>query len=424
MPEIVPFNGVRYAAALQEDASRLICPPYDVITPDMQRELYGASDVNAVRLELPMEEDPYGAAAERIALWLESGVLEVDRRPALYPCFQTFTDPAGREFTRCGFFAAMRLSDFREKRVLPHERTLSGPKADRLNLYRRTRTNISPVFGIYADEAASADRLMKAYAETHGPVLDAGLQGVRNRLWRIDDPELLAELQRCLLDRTVYIADGHHRYETGLNYRNERAAENPAHTGAEPYNFILAYLSNMYDEGLVVFPIHRLVHGLDGFDADRFLEALGGYFILTQLDGREALDRFLEGEASSCAYGLVLKERVYGLVLTADPAAVLDPSLSPALRSLGLTLLHELVLGRLLGIGADALAGQTNVVYRKDEGEVFRAVSEGEAQLGFVVKPTTVGQVIDVSEGGEVMPQKSTFFYPKIMTGLVFHSLG
>ncbi|ABB22984.1 DUF1015 domain-containing protein [Pelodictyon luteolum] len=424
MPEIMPFAGLLYSPALLEDASNLICPPYDVIPPALQDELYQRSEVNAVRLELPKEADPYAAAAGRIAEWLRSGALRVDDRPALYPYFQTFTDPSGREFTRRGFFAAMRLSDFTEKKVLPHEKTLSGPKADRLNLYRRTRTNISPVFGIYADEAGTADQLMKEYAEAHQPVLDAMLQGVRNRMWRIDEPGLLQRLQGCLSERTVYIADGHHRYETGLNYRNERAAANPGHDGSEPYNFILTYLANMYDEGLVVFPIHRLLHGIDGFDAAAFTRRLGEYFTVTELGGRDALDAFLDGEPSSYAYGVVLPDKVLGIVLAGEPDSVLDSSCPDALRRLGLVVLHDLVLGRLLGIGAEALAGQKNVVYRKDEDEVFRAVGAGEAQAGFVVKPTTVRQVIDVSEGGDVMPQKSTFFYPKIMTGLVFHSLG
>ncbi len=424
MPEIMPFAGLLYSPALLEDASGLICPPYDVIPPALQDELYQRSEVNAVRLELPKEADPYAAAAGRIAEWLQSGALRVDDSPALYPYFQTFTDPAGREFMRSGFFAAMRLSDFTEKRVLPHEKTLSGPKADRLNLYRRTRTNISPVFGIYADEAGTADLLMKEYAEANQPVLDAMLQGVRNRMWRIDEPTLLKRLQGCLSERTVYIADGHHRYETGLNYRNERAAANPGHTGDEPYNFILTYLANMYDEGLVVFPIHRLLHGIEGFDAAAFSGRLAEYFTVTELEGREALDAFLDAESSNYAYGVVLPDKVLGIVLAAEPDQVLDPSCPDALRRLGLVVLHDLVLGRLLGIGAEALAAQKNVVYRKDEDEVFRAVGAGEAQVGFVVKPTTVRQVIDVSEGGDVMPQKSTFFYPKIMTGLVFHSLG
>jgi len=377
-----------------------------------------------VRLELPSEADPYAAAAERLREWLLEGELVKDSRPALYPYFQTFADPEGNKVMRCGFFAAMRLSEPSEKKVLPHEKTLSGPKADRLNLFRKTRANISPVFGIYADESGTGDRLLKEYAASHEPVLEAELQGVENRMWRITEPELLAELQEVLLERTVYIADGHHRYATGLNYRNERAEANTCHTGEEPYNFILTYLANMYDEGLLIFPIHRVVHGLADFDAEALLGKLGEKFSLTELDGREALKEFMDREQSSYAYGVVLPGRVVGIVLKGRAEDVLEASCPEAMQRLGLVVLHDAVLGGMLGITREAMASQSYLVYRKDEGEVFRAVEAGEAQVGFVVHPTTVRQVLDVSDSGEVMPQKSTFFYPKIMTGLVFHSLG
>ncbi|RTY34612.1 DUF1015 domain-containing protein [Chlorobium phaeovibrioides] len=424
MPEIAPFEALRYSDELLRDASSLICPPYDVITPPYQKELYAASSCNAVRLELPCEESPYEAAAARLREWLLEGELVRDPRPALYPYFQTFADPEGNRVTRCGFFAAMRLSEPSEKKVLPHEKTLSGPKADRLNLFRQTRANISPVFGIYADESGRGDRLLKEYAATHEPVLEAELQGVENRMWRITEPELLAELREVLLERTVYIADGHHRYATGLNYRNERADGNSCHTGEEPYNFILTYLANMYDEGLLIFPIHRVVHGLAHFDAEAFLGKLGEQFVLRELDGREALKEFMDREQSSYAYGVVLPGRLVGIVLKGRAEDVLEASCPEAMRRLGLVVLHDAVLGGMLGISREAMASQSNLVYRKDEGEVFRAVESGEAQIGFVVHPTTVRQVLDVSDSGEVMPQKSTFFYPKIMTGLVFHSLG
>ncbi|MDT9545749.1 MAG: DUF1015 domain-containing protein [Chlorobium sp.] len=424
MPEIVPFEALRYSDELLHDASSLICPPYDVITPDYQKELYAASGCNAVRLELPCEENPYEAAAGRLREWLLEGELVKDQQPALYPYFQTFADPEGNRVTRCGFFAAMRLSEPSEKKVLPHEKTLSGPKADRLNLFRQTRANISPVFGIYADESGRGDRLLKEYAASHEPVLEAELQGVENKMWRITEPELLAELREVLLERTVYIADGHHRYATGLNYRNERAEANSCHTGEEPYNFILTYLANMYDEGLLIFPIHRVVHGLENFDAEAFLGKLREQFVLRELDGREALKVFMDREQSSYAYGVVLPGRVVGIVLKGRAEDVLEASCPEAMRRLGLVVLHEAVLGGMLGITREAMASQSNLVYRKDEGEVFRAVESGEAEVGFVVHPTTVRQVLDVSDSGEVMPQKSTFFYPKIMTGLVFHSLG
>ncbi|MBM3163780.1 MAG: DUF1015 domain-containing protein [Chlorobi bacterium] len=423
MPEIRPFRALRYNPETAGDAAELICPPYDVIAPSMQEELYGSSPFNAIRLELPMEADPYAASAQRLEEWLRADVLIREEEPAFYPYSQTFTDHDGNTHTRCGFFAAMRLHDFAEKKVLPHERTLSGPKADRLNLFRKTRTNISSIFGLYADEEGVADRLVAGYAETREPLVDAVFQGVRNRLWRISDSGLVAGIREALASRTVYIADGHHRYETGLNYRRERAEANPGHTGNEPYNFILVYLNNIYDKGLVVFPIHRLVHGIEGFDSPRFREKLEEHFAVTVLDGRTGLKAYLEGATSSYAYGVITSGSVLGITLKGDPAGMIGEGFTPALQQLGLVVLHEVVLARMLGIGQEAMAQQTNLVYVKEESAVFDAVETGKAQVGFVVKPATVGQVLAVSESGGVMPQKSTFFYPKIMTGLVFSPL-
>ncbi len=423
MPEIMPFKGVLFNPEHLKKADTLICPPYDVISPSFQQQLYNSSRHNAIRLELPMEADPYGAAASRLAAWLESGDLLSDVLPAIYPYFQTFEDTEGVVHTRCGFFAAMRLYEFAEKKVLPHEKTLSGPKADRLNLFRKTQTNISSIFALYTDESKCADRVMKSFATAHEPIIDAQFQGVRNRMWRITDPALVSQFQQPLKERAVYIADGHHRYDTGVNYRNERAAANSSHTGQEPYNFILTYLANIHDEGLLIFPIHRLVHSLECMDITQFRSLLEKYFTLTDLHDRAALKLFLEREPSSYAYGVVSKGSVFGITLKCDPDTLVDPSRPVALKNLALVLLHDLILGKMLGISQESMAKQSNLLYVHDDREVFDAAESGKVQVGFVVKPTTVEQVLAVSETGEVMPQKSTFFYPKIMTGLVFNPL-
>ena len=419
----MPFKGILYNPELLTSADGLICPPYDVVSPAFQQKLYNCSPFNAIRLELPMEADPYEAAASRLAEWLQTGELQHDSVPAIYPYFQTFEDSDGVSHTRCGFFAAMRLYDFSEKKVLAHEKTLSGPKADRLNLFRKTKTNISSIFGLYADESKTAERVMKRFAEANEPVIDAEFQGVRNRMWRITDPELVAQFQHSLQERAVYIADGHHRYDTGVNYRNERAAANPSHTGQEPYNFILTYLANIHDEGLLIFPIHRLVHSLAGFDLAVLKTALEEHFTLTDLQDRAELKRFLDREPSNFTYGVVSTGSVFGITLKSNPETLVDPSRPEVLRRLGLVLLHDLILGKLLGISQEAMAKQSNLLYVHDDREVFEAVESGKVQVGFVVKPTTVEQVLAVSETGEVMPQKSTFFYPKIMTGLVFNPI-
>lgn len=423
MPEIRPFKGLRYDPETAGDMGGIICPPYDIIPPSMQQELYDSSGYNAVRLELPKEDDPYGAAAERLVQWMQEGALMQDDEPALYPYFQTYTDPEGNTYTRKGFFCALRLHEFSEKKVLPHERTLSGPKKDRLNLFKRTRANISSIFGLYADEELQADRVIEEFADNHEPVVDAAFQGVRNRLWKMTDPDIVATVQQVLLDRQVYIADGHHRYETGVNYRNLRAEENPSHTGDEPYNFILIYLANIFDEGLIIFPLHRMVHSLEQFSPEGLIETLSTNFEVKPLGGREDLKLYLEGESSSHVYGVVTSGGVWGMRLKNPPATLLGDSVPGPLLQLSVVVLHELILQRMLGITPEAMRSQANLVYEEDDRKVFDAVENGDIQVGFIVKPTTVQQVRDISQAGEVMPQKSTYFYPKIMTGLVMHRL-
>lgn len=423
MAEIIPFRGMRYDTRTAGNMTDLICPPYDVITPSLQKALYEVSQYNAVRLELPAEHDPYAAAAGRIDEWLGGGALVQDEGAALYPYFQTYTAPGGEEYIRKGFFCALRLHEFAEKQVLPHERTLSGPKKDRMNLFRQTRTNISGIFGLYADPGLTADVLIDRYAEDHPPLVDALFQGVRNRLWKITSHDLITRVQQTLLDRQVYIADGHHRYETGVAYRALRTKDNPDHTGCEPYNFILAYLANIYDEGLMIFPLHRMVCNLDGFDPEKMMVGLEQWFDIQSLEGRDGLQHYLDSELSSHVFGVVLPSGVYGIRLKQNPEYALGESVPEVLRQLGVVVLHDLVFGRILGISLEAMQRQSHLAYTEDEAAVFEAVMQGDVQAGFIVKPTTLQQVREISQAGEVMPQKSTYFYPKIMTGLVMHRL-
>lgn len=423
MPEIVPFRGIVYGPEADSEASKLICPPYDAISTEKQRELYESSDYNAVRLELPAELDSYAAAADRMREWLGSGVLTQDGEPALYPCSQTFEDPQGVSLTRKGLFVALRLYKPSEKKVLPHERTLSGPKADRLQMFRQTSANFSSIFGLYADQTRRTDKLLYEFAEGREPVVDATFDGVRSRMWRMTDPVLISRFASKLDALTVYIADGHHRYETGLAYRNERAAANPGHTGCEPYNYILAYLSNIYDEGLLILPIHRLVHGLESFDPEVFIGSLDRAFTVWELPGRGALDEFLATGGQQPCYGIVLPEMVLGVSLDSKPSEVLSGPVPEALQGLDVVVLHDFVLGQMLGIEAEAVEKESNLTYANRMDEVFDAVASGRAQVGIVLRPTGAEQVMSVSQSGEAMPQKSTWFYPKVMTGMVFRSL-
>ncbi|MCS6863382.1 MAG: DUF1015 domain-containing protein, partial [Abditibacteriales bacterium] len=268
----------------------VLCPPYDVISPETQAELYAKSEFNAVRLELPKEENKYDVAAERLNAWLASGILRQDEREAIYPYHQTFSTKDGKTFTRKGFIARCRLHEFAEGITLPHEKTLSGPKKDRLQLFIKTGANISPIFGLYADESKTADRALDRFTTTRPPFIDAmDYQNARNQVWRCDDAETIEIVKSVLREKQLFIADGHHRYETALNYRKLRMSETPNHDGNEPYNFIMTFIANIYDEGLVVLPTHRLVHSLADFDLNALLEKLNAYFSIEKLSDKSAL---------------------------------------------------------------------------------------------------------------------------------------
>ncbi len=423
MPEITPFHGITYNPAFISRFDDVLCPPYDVIPPDMQDNLYAKSEFNAVRLELPKEENKYDAAAERLNTWLSTGVLQQELQEAIYPYHQTFTTKDGKTYTRKGFIARCRLYEFDKGVVLPHEKTLSGPKKDRLQLFIKTGANISPIFGLYADKEKLADQILDDFTSAHAPFIDViDYQDVRNCVWRCTDAAVIEQVTAALRDKQIFIADGHHRYETALNYRNLRMAENPNHTGNEPYNFIMMFITNMFDEGLVVFPTHRLVHGLANFDLHDLLEHLSSYFNIQELTEKEQLQQFLVLHPHS-AFGLVAKDKVFGIHLASDLDKAIPEPMPKELKSLDVVLLHHLIIGKMLGISPDAQSLQTNLNYSKDVDEVFEKVQCGEAQLGFVMNPTSIQEVEAVSKIGEVLPQKSTFFYPKVLTGVVINRI-
>ncbi len=423
MPEITAFHGITYNPAFISRFDDVLCPPYDVISPDMQDHLYAKSEFNAVRLELPKEENKYDAAAERLNTWLSTGVLQQELQEAIYPYHQTFTTKDGKTYTRKGFIARCRLYEFDKGVVLPHEKTLSGPKKDRLQLFIKTGANISPIFGLYADKEKLADQILDDFTSAHAPFIDViDYQDVRNCVWRCTDAAVIEQVTAALRDKQIFIADGHHRYETALNYRNLRMAENPNHTGNEPYNFIMMFITNMFDEGLVVFPTHRLVHGLANFDLHDLLEHLSSYFNIQELTEKEQLQQFLVLHPHS-AFGLVAKDKVFGIHLASDLDKAIPEPMPKELKSLDVVLLHHLIIGKMLGISPDAQSLQTNLNYSKDVDEVFEKVQCGEAQLGFVMNPTSIQEVEAVSKIGEVLPQKSTFFYPKVLTGVVINRI-
>lgn len=424
MADISPLRGYLYNPS-KVSLPDVIAPPYDVISPEQQSQLYDTSPYNVVRLILGREEDRYTSAAQSFDAWKRENILVRDATPAFYFLHQTFDDGDGKQITRKGFIARCRLEEFEKKIVLPHEKTLAKPREDRFKLFKATDANFSQVFSLYSDPTLAIDTQIKDVAK-NAPAIDVVFEEVRNKLWRLQDEHTIRAIQSAMSDKQILIADGHHRYETALAYREYKRSQNPSHTGSEPYNDVMMFLTNIDDPGLVIFPTHRLVHSLPYFDVQSFLSKLERYFIMRSYREYSALHEGLKS-SSAPAFGLAMQQDPILSLLTLKPTpAVVDliQDLLPAeVKELDVTILHTLVLRDILGVSLAAQEQKTNLNYVKDAWQAVEQVEQKKAQLAFLMKPTKIEQVRAVAKAGHTMPQKSTYFYPKLLSGLVINSL-
>ncbi|MBI4508777.1 MAG: DUF1015 domain-containing protein [Deltaproteobacteria bacterium] len=433
MAEIAPVRGILYNPA-KVDVSRVLAPPYDVISEEDRGRLEARDPYNCVRLILPRGEGDakYGAAAKILHSWLDDGVLKRDSQHAIYRYNQVFTisELGHKPVTRRGFIAAVRLHRFDEGVIMPHERTLRGPKEDRLKLMRATRAHFSQIFGLYSDPDRETDRAFGP-VENNPPDLEGTTpDGTLHQLWRVTDRVTLAKIGRVLAPLKIYIADGHHRYETMLALRDEfRVQAGSAVPASASTEHATMFLANMDDPGLVVLPTHRLIHGLQSFDLDSLLGQARAAFELVKIEegARDAakLKAILADKSRERpTFAAVTPGRadawLFSLRVEPEAAGLSGPR---ALTTLDVTILHSLVLERMLGIDREAQEAQRNIVYVKDTRDALSRIERAEAQVGFVMHPTRVEQVRAIADCHEVMPQKSTFFYPKIASGLVVNPL-
>ena len=441
MAKIFPFRALRYNAA-QVAPQDVVTQPYDKITPAMQQAYYQRSPYNLVRIILRLPElfdqegDIYTNAARDFASWRREGVLAQEREPCIFAYTQRFAVPGqpGVVRERRGFIALGELYDYAQGVVFRHEQTLSKPKSDRLNLLRATRAHFGQIFMLYSDPARTADQLLFGNGATLPEIEVTDEYGVAHRVWKISDPAKVNLLTTLLGDKKLIIADGHHRYETALNYSKECAAKKPAEAcerasgglpqPAYPEAAAMMTFINMDSEGLVILPTHRVVFGLQGFRAARLLEAAQAYFEIEELPEREAsaaMARLASKEKT--AFVAAMAEGWF--LLTAKAKAV-DEALKglPARqRQLDVAQLHALVLEKLLGITPEAIRDQTHLRYLRDAGEAVDQVAREEANVAFLMNPVTMDQLREVAFAGEVMPQKSTDFYPKLLSGLAIYAL-
>ncbi len=422
MPIIKPFRALRYNAS-HVALTDVVAPPYDVISPEQQNRLYAKHPENVIRLILGRESDRYAAAAESLKQWQQERVLVRDERPAIYWLHQTFAGPSGTPITRRGFIALCRLEEFEKRIVLPHEKTLSKAKEDRFKLFQATNSNFSQVFSLYWD---SEKRITSAMNGTmhKPPTMEVTYEEVENKMWRVDDPTIVNDVVRIMSDKQVLIADGHHRYETGLAYRDLMKSKNPNHTGHELYNYIMMFFCNLEDEGLVIYPTHRIVHSLASFDRESFLKKLETSFVIRDMNSLGNLQAAL-ATASSRSFGMVFKNDqkfwMASLKPTLKAAQVVPDDIPVEVKELDVALLHTVVLRDILGISAEAQEKKLNLDYVKVADEAVAAVREGKAQLSFILNATRLDEIRSAARAGHVMPQKSTYFYPKLLSGLVFN---
>lgn len=434
MAEIRSFRAVRYSPALfGRDLSAVICPPYDVISPQEQAELYARHPYNIVRLELTREEpgsngaSRYQRAASDYRRWRADGTLIQEARPALYLYRQEFS-VEGAVHQRRGLIALLRLETWESRAVRPHERTLSAPRRDRLELMRATRANLSPIWVLNRGQGA---RGLKAWERTEGRPSDIAATddaGVRHEVWVDDDPILARALRESFMDQPMYIADGHHRYETAVEFRNENCAGPSPCPEDAPVNFALAYVVESGDPGLLVLPTHRVVRCEAGLDREAVVRCLDRWFHVREYpEGPTAVLAALRQADPVPAFGILAPRMGLSAVARLrDPAGVpeaLVPGRSEQWRRLDLAALHTLGIDQLLPEGTTALSESGRLVYPRTVHEVERTLASGQCDIGFLVRETPVEQVMAVADAGDLMPEKSTYFYPKPATGLMIASL-
>ncbi|MFD2787355.1 DUF1015 domain-containing protein [Hymenobacter rubripertinctus] len=425
MAEIQPLRGWRYSPELSQRIDQYVSPLFDVVSPRQREALY-QNPLNSIHLSVPRGEDPAGAALARLQQWQQQGILRQDELPGIYAYYQYFRLPgSAREYCRKGFMCHIRASDWAENVVLRHENTLPAAVNDRAELLARTEFESSATHGLYRDDTFELERYLDE--AMLNPLYETAedYQGARDVLAVIQDARVIRRFQQVLAGREVILADGHHRYEGSLAYRQaRRAAAGTAYTGQEAWNYHLMYLTNAAADDLRILPTHRLLLELPGIGGPaELLARLAPYFTVLPLEDPYGLPERIAGKP--WAFGLYLGEgEVYKIRLRPEVHTQLDWLTTPEVKALDLTVLHYFVLERVLGVaGPEAQRQWPGVAYVRNFPECLTRVDRGEARAAFITNEVSMAEVERVCHSGAVMPPKSTFFYPKTIGGFLFASI-
>ena len=440
MAEIYPFRGVHYNQSLVKDLSAVICPPYDIITPQTEQELYLKSEYNFVRLEsgreLPQDtitDNKYTRSAATLEQWLKRGILVIDEVPAIYLHDHYFTYQ-GKEYRRRGITACVRLEEWDKMVVRPHEGTLAEPKDDRLSQLWALQANTSPILALFEDQGQQVSSLLAAQEPSQPLINLSSLTGESHSVWAITEPEVINQICSSLAHQPLYIADGHHRYESALTYQRERRICSPSASGDEIFNFVMMTLVDFSDPGLIILPPHRLVRGVSKSTLDGLMAKLRSFFEIEELpltmpDVWQKVDDLLTGmkpgeinQVSLIFFGLAA-ERLWVLRLQ-DFAAVsqMMPYFHGELyKRLDVSIVDHLILEKLLGLSSGE--EEAILAYSYDKLDAVNRVLDREYQLAFLLSPVKAEMIKAIADAGDRLPRKSTYFYPKLPAGLVFNRL-
>jgi uncharacterized protein (DUF1015 family) len=440
MAEVLPFRGIFYNPGRIENLSDVVAPPFDVISPEEQEAFHRRHPKNVIRLILGQAtendtetDNPHTRAAAYFRQWREEETLVQDPRPALYMTAVTFP-LHGRPVTRYGFIAKIRLEPFEKRIVLPHEKTFSKVRSERLELMKRCHANFSPIFSLYPGGNGVMQRLRRE-VEKRGPDLElTDHKGIGHRLWRIQDPSLHRDVTEALAEKRLFIADGHHRYETALRYRDWLARRTPGFNEDHPANFVMMYLCSMDDPGLVILPAHRMLDAVEAAAAQKLLERAVEYFEVESFSPgtgapEAARDTFLarlRSEKDTTAIGVVCRNVAAYTLWRLKPGVMetlFGKKISPALLPIDVTVLTRLVFMELLGFDNARLDDERLIHYDSVAESAIQSVTGGRHDIVFLLNPTKIEQVRTVCEQGLIMPRKATYFYPKVLSGRVFHTL-
>lgn len=420
MAEIKPFRAFRYNETLGENIDKLTSPLFDVVSEKYREKLY-QSEFNSIHISVPLE-GPDGALLERrIEDWKAKGVIVQDKTPAIYVYYQHFKLPGHtRSFCRKGIVCNIRLYDWEEQVILRHEDTMPHSVDDRKKLLEQTQMHVSPTHGLYTDTEKTIEQYMENAMRS--PIYDSeDYQGVRDVLGVIQDYKVIKEIMHLLKDKQVILADGHHRYQGALAYLKEQKTKDKLHTGNEPYNFHTMYLTNTESDDLRIFPTHRLLQGIDGFTPEQFLDDLSEYFHIRSMDNDEDIMAVIAGK--KWAFGLMIGDDVYKIRLRQEKYYEIVWEIPDVLKQLDITILHYFIMEKVLGIMKEKQPSSDKIRFERNLSACVKEVISGRSQAAILTQEIPMQTVKKVCFSGYTLPQKSTYFYPKVICGYLFGSI-